>query len=135
MTRSEAREQAFVLVFENIFNPELSIDQIVEAAGESEDIQHPDAFSRELAAAVIEHRDEADAVIEKFARGWKVTRLAKVSLAILRLAICEIRYFEDIPAAASVNEAVELAKKYATEKDASYINGILGSFIRSGDAQ
>lgn len=131
MTRSEAREQAFVLVFENIFNPEATVDEIVSAAVESDDVLHPDDFSKELAQTVFAHKAEADAQIEKFARGWKVTRLAKVTLAVLRLAICEILFCESVPASVSVNEAVELAKKYATEKDASYINGILGSFTRS----
>ncbi|MBQ6019192.1 MAG: transcription antitermination factor NusB [Clostridia bacterium] len=135
MTRSEAREQAFVLVFENIFNPEAGVEEIVAAAAESEDVLHPDEFARQLADTVFAHKDEADAVIERFARGWKVARLAKVSLAVLRLAVCEILYVENVPVSVSVNEAVELAKKYATEKDASYINGILGSFIRSREAQ
>ncbi|MBQ6163419.1 MAG: transcription antitermination factor NusB [Clostridia bacterium] len=133
MTRSEGREQAFVLVFENIFNPDAGVEEIVDAASDSDDVIHPDEFAIGLAQTVFDHRDEADEVIEKFARGWKVSRLAKVSLAILRLAFCEIMYCDDVPAGVSVNEAVELAKKYATEKEASYINGILGAYLRSTD--
>ncbi|MBR1811874.1 MAG: transcription antitermination factor NusB [Clostridia bacterium] len=130
MTRHESREQAFVLVFENIFHPELSVEEIITAAGET-DVQCPDDFAAALAGTVIAHKDEADAVIGQFARGWKLHRLSKVALAALRLAICEILYADGVPDGVAINEAVELAKKYATAADASYINGILGSFVRS----
>ena len=69
---------------------------------------------------------------------WKVNRLPKVSLTVLRLAIGEMLYFRDIPVAATINEAVELAKKYSMQEDAAYINGVLGAFAkahRTGDEQ
>lgn len=130
MTRRESREQAFVLVFEKIFNPELTVDEIIEASLISDDILTPDDFSKKLAEETINHISEANEIIEKYLRGWKLSRLSKVVLSILRLAICEIKYFEDIPNGVSINEAVELAKKYSTDEDASFINGILGSFVR-----
>ena len=132
MTRHEAREQAFVLVFENIFNPEMTVGEIIDAAGESADIVTPNEFSVSLAETVFENKARADEIIEAYARGWKVTRLAKVSLAILRLAICELMTSADTPQSVIINEAVELAKTYATEKEASYINGILGAYVRAG---
>ncbi len=71
-----------------------------------------------------------DIYIEKYAKEWTVDRMSKVDLAILRLAMFEILYREDIPYSVSINEAVELAKKYSSEKSSSFINGILGNFIR-----
>ncbi len=133
MTRSESREQAFVLVFEKIFNPELSVSEIVEAAEISDDVQYPDEFAVRLAETVFEHISDADSVIEKYAKGWKLQRLSKVSLAVLRLAVCEILYCDDVPDSVTINEAVELSKKYSTVKDSSFVNGILGSLVRSDD--
>lgn len=130
MTRRQSREQAFVLVFEKIFNPELTIDEIIEASMISDDILFPDDFAKKLAAQTIANVEEEDSIIGKYSKGWKTTRLSKVSLSILRLALCELMFFDDIPDGVSVNEAVELAKKYSSVEDASYINGILGSYIR-----
>lgn len=134
MTRRESREQAFILIFEKIFNPELTAKQIVEASQISDDLLCPDAFSLELAEVCFAHMQQADEVIGSFAKGWKLSRLSRVCLSVLRLAVCEILYCEDIPVSATINEAVELAKKYATEEDASFINGILGAFVRSREA-
>ena len=79
-----------------------------------------------------------DAEIDRYSEKWKVNRLPKVSLTVLRLAIGEMLYFRDIPVAATINEAVELAKKYSMQEDAAYINGVLGAFAkanRTGDEQ
>lgn len=130
MKRSEAREQAFILVFEKIFNPEISVEDMKDFAQVSE-LFILDPFAEKLLTTVIEHTEETDETISHFLKNWKLERLPKVSLAILRLAVTEIEYFEDIPNGASVNEAVELAKKYASPEDASFINGVLGSVIRS----
>lgn len=81
---------------------------------------------------------EIDAEIDRYSEKWKVNRLPKVSLTVLRLAIGEMLYFRDIPVAATINEAVELAKKYSMQEDAAYINGVLGAFAkanRTGDEQ
>ena len=73
---------------------------------------------------------ELDDVINKYSKGWKANRLPKVNLAILRLAIYEIKYLDDVPNSVAINEAVELAKKYSGEGDYSFINGILGSVAK-----
>lgn len=88
------------------------------------------AFASSLAKAVFENIDAVDAVIDKYSIGWKKSRLPKTTLAILRLAICEMMFVDSIPESVSINEAVELAKKYATAEDASFVNGILGSYSR-----
>ena len=77
-----------------------------------------------------ENCEEIDKIINENSVGWKVERLPKVSLALMRLAICEILYVPSIPSGVSINEAVELAKKFATQEDASFINGILGKYVR-----
>ena len=69
-------------------------------------------------------------MIEKYSTKWKLDRIVKVSLAILRMSISEMLYLEDIPVSVSINEAVELAKKYATEDDASFVNGVLGAVAK-----
>ncbi|MDD5921646.1 MAG: transcription antitermination factor NusB [Eubacteriales bacterium] len=74
---------------------------------------------------------DADALISKYSRRWNINRMAKMDLAILRLAVFEIMEFEDIPDAVSANEAVELAKKYGTDNAPKFINAILGSILRS----
>lgn len=132
MTRAEEREQAFILVFERAFNMETEADDIIGYAVEAR-LLEPSVFSVSLFKQTYEKLSEIDAVIEKYAIGWKLERLSKVTLSVLRLAICEILFVDSIPNGVSANEAVELAKKYATADDAAFINGILGTFIRSLD--
>lgn len=130
ITRSQEREQAFIVLFENIFNPDISVAELFSLAEESEFFEETE-FSRKLVDTTVDHYAEIDTEIEAYTVGWSIQRITKVALAILRLAICEILYFDDIPASVSINEAVELAKKYAEKKDSSFINGVLGSFVRA----
>ena len=83
-----------------------------------------------LSGLVIEKQEELDDYIERYARGWRPERISKTALAVLRCAICEILYFEDVPAGAAINEAVELAKNYDDADTVAFINGVLGSFVR-----
>lgn len=133
MTRRESREQAFILIFEKIFNPDATFDEIA-ASAELSGSHKPDEFAMNLARKAYDSIDETDAIIAKNARGWRPERLSRMALAILRLAICEMRYYDDIPTSVSINEAVELAKNYGAEEDASFINGLLGTFAREGGA-
>ena len=129
MTRSEEREQAFILIFEKAFNPDVPEEDLIGYAVEAQ-LMEPTVFSSFLFKQVYEKLQEIDSVIETYAIGWKKERISKVALSVLRLAICEILFVDSIPSSVSANESVELAKKYATAEDASFINGILGSFIR-----
>ncbi len=129
MTRRDAREQAFVLLFEMIFNDE-PVEDIIRDASLCRDIVVDD-FAAAVANTVREHREEIDATIEAFSSKWKLNRLPKVTVSILRLAICEMQYMKDIPVGASINEAVELAKKYGGDEDPAYVNGVLGGIARS----
>ena len=134
MTRKEERELAFTLVFEKIFNDELSIEEIVENAVEARLVEE-NTFAFSLAQLTYENIDEIDKLINENSVGWRVERLPKVSLAIMRLALCEILYVPSVPTGVSINEAVELAKKFATQEDASFINGILGKYVRENETK
>lgn len=129
MTRSQEREQAFTLVFEKGFNQDLSIDDIYEMAVESE-FMKPSDFTEKLAKLTAENTESIDEKIKEFSVGWTLDRITKVSLSILRIAVCEMLYMDDVPVGVSINEAVELAKNYATVEDSQFINGVLGSIAR-----
>ena len=127
MTRKEAREQAFIIIFEKEFNDEYSLDEIIDAAKDAE-LFEADDFAKTLAEKTLENLDKLDELISsKLKGGWKISRISKVSLAILRLAVCEMTQFNDIPVSVSINEAVELAKMYAADEDSAFVNGLLAS--------
>lgn len=132
MTRREARELAFVLLFERSFSDD-TIADILENAGEARDIV-ADGFAVSLAEGAVEHLDEIDEMISANAHNWSRERLSRVALSILRLAIYEMVFVDDIPVSVSINEAVELAKCYGGDADASFINGVLGGVARRGEA-
>ena len=83
-----------------------------------------------LAENMEEYRIQIDKYIEKYAHGWKVERISKTAIAVLRCAICEVMYMDDIPNSAAINEAVELAKGYDEPETVAFINGVLGGFMR-----
>lgn len=132
MTRSEMREQIFRLLFRIEFHPEEELpEQLVYLADDGDDTEAEAASKRDIdyiqtkAAAVAVLADEIDDRINAVAKGWKTKRMGKVELAIIRLAVYEIEYDDDIPTGVAINEAVELAKKYGTEDAPSFVNGIL----------
>lgn len=129
MTRKDERELAFTLIFEKIFNDELTVKEILDNAVEARLIEE-NTFAFSLAQLTYDNREEIDGIINENSVGWKIERLPKVTLAIMRMALCEILYVPSIPKGVSINEAVELAKKFATQADASFINGILGKYVR-----
>lgn len=128
MTRKEAREQAFILLFQNSFKNE-GFEELIETEEEN-GAYVEDEYCTEVLKKAIDKAEEITALIEKYAKGWKIERISRVSVSALRLAICEMKYVDNIPQAVSINEAVELVKKYATQEDASFVNGILGSISR-----
>ena len=129
MTRREAREQAFFVLFEKIFDKESTISEIISKAKEAELIKL-NGFAELTLKNVEDNLEAIDALIIENSEKWSIERLPKVSLAILRLAIGEIKYCEDVPAGVAVNEAVELSKKYGTEADAAFVNGLLGTIVK-----
>ena len=129
MKTSEEREQIFILLFEKSFNPEFSADDIIKIAVGDEIITET-AYTKELFLSTVEKIDEIDSQISKYSKERSFDRISKVSLALLRLAVCEIRYFDKVPVGVSINEAVNLCKKYGSEDEYSFVNGILGSIAR-----
>ena len=129
MTRKQAREEAFILVFEKEFNDN-GIEDILEAAAEARDLV-PDDYINSVFKGVYRHLEELDSIISENSVGWSIGRISKTALCIMRLAIFEMKYLDDIPVSVSINEAVELCKKYATENDASFVNGILSTVAKA----
>lgn len=128
MARPIAREAAMQLVFEQLFGGESESEALVDLIdynpGES-DRQYIDM----VVAGVKEHAADLDADISACLRGWTIARLSRVDLAILRLAVYEMKY-ASLPAAVSINEAVELTRKYSSETSCSFVNGVLGTISR-----
>lgn len=127
MTRRELRDYIFRILFKVEFN---SIDEMEEQMDytlfDIEDIQAEDEkYITEKVRAILKVISDLDTVIESISEGWKLERLGKAELAILRLAVYEIKYDEDIPYKVSVNEAIELAKKYCNPDAAGFVNGLL----------
>ncbi len=129
MTRKEAREEAFILIFEKAFNTD-SPQEILELAAQVRDIE-PDDYINQVFFGVCDKCDELDGRISNAAVGWKLERISKTALSVLRLSIFEILYMDDIPDSVSINEAVELLKKYATKQEAAFVNGILSTVLKS----
>ena len=127
--KRKAREQAFIILFERSFNSELTIDEILKIAVESEVIEK-NKMTADIVRKAEEHIDEIDGVIEKNLKGWSKQRISKVSLALLRMAVCEMKYFDKVPVGVSINEAVEICKVYGSDEDKGFVNGILGSIAR-----
>lgn len=124
MKRSESRESAFLILFESLFNDE-SITDMISLAKESRDLK-TDAFTVKLVEGTTDKLPEIDALIQKKSIDWSIDRLSKVVLTVLRLAMYEILFEKKIPTSVSINEAVELTKKYSTKEDSAFVNGILG---------
>ena len=141
MTRTAARQLALQLSFAANFGGDLTPQEFFEeeyyhalpAEGTLfAEIPGPAEFAyiSTLVNGVRERAPELDAIISRYSHGWKINRISKTALCVLRCALYEILYMPDIPPAASINEAVELAKVYDEPETVSFINGILGSFMR-----
>ncbi len=128
MTRHESRELAFILVFEKGFQEDMTVIELIENALELE-LFPENAFAENLARKVYDNIEAIDNVINENLVRWSAKRISRVSRAILRIAVCELM-FTDVPVGVAINEAVEITKKYASEDDASYVNGVLGAVAK-----
>ena len=128
MSRRKSREQAFALLFEKSFN-DLPVMDLAEGAQDAREcIIEP--FALELAQGAEEKLSDLDALVESYSHKWSRQRISRVALAVLRLAIYEMKYCDDTPDSVAINEAVELAKRYGGEEDSSFVNGVLGGISR-----
>ena len=145
MTRTNAREIAVHFAFELGFST-VSAGELLDTffnketfalLGEEEPLyaefpnEKQQKYITELVTGVAAHGAELDGYIEKYAIGWKFSRIDRVAAAIMRVAMYEILYMPDIPNAAAINEAIEIAKGYEDPEVISFMNGILGSFLRN----
>lgn len=139
MGRRDARELAFKLLYQwEIQKGEL--EELIQISLKEKifDEENQNCISKKDEDYILDvvkgtknHLREIDKSIEKYLKGWKLNRISKVNLSILRLAVYEILYREDIPVSVSINEAVELAKKYESEEAGSFVNGLLREFAKS----
>ena len=133
MSRRSARKNAFFLLFQMDFNEAAEFEQVKEIffAEKEEPVEESDkAFILSEVEGVHEHMEEIDAIIEQSATGWDLGRMNKVELAILRLAVYEMKYGET-PVGVAINEAVELAKKFSSDEAPAFVNGVLGKAAKA----
>ena len=135
--RRAGRKLAFQVLFGTCFdlNPKkpMSVSFRDNPAVLGQEDEKVCAFALDLAAAVVEKHAELDLVIQRFSQHWKVARIAKVELVILRLSLYEMLHRPDIPLKVAINEAVELAKSFGDENSPSFINGILDAAAKAID--
>jgi len=144
VTRRAARELAIHLSFGLGVNQQ-DVDSLLDTlldkeyyntlAGEADIYREfPDdkqlQYIKELVRGISAHGAELDSYIDKYAKNWRISRISRVAVAIMRTAMYEVMYMPDVPDSAAISEAVELAKKYEDEETVAFINGILGSFSR-----
>lgn len=135
MTRNEAREKMMQIMFEldAAKTIEKGIPEAKAKAAELAAVRLPGGHmdrGTKLLNAILDNLDDIDAAINSCSTKWKTSRMPKVDLAIMRLATGEIRYDDDIPEAVSINEAINLAKKFSTDNSARFIHGVLGAITR-----
>ena len=124
MKRRDAREALFVLLYEMSFNTPEELEETILRAKENRGID--DAYIMQSIHGIYENLDQIDQKISAHARGWSLERLSRTTLAIMRISVYEMQYAE-IPYTISINEAVEIAKKYDHDQAPTFINGILNA--------
>ena len=127
MTRREIRELIFKMVFRAEFHNEEEIPQQLRLFMDTLDTasEKDRGYIEHKVQDIFAHLKEIDEIIDGSAQNWKTSRMAKVELTLIRLAVYEIRFEEEIPTGVAINEAVELAKAYGEENSASFVNGVL----------
>lgn len=130
MTRREARESALCVLFAYGYTPEKPAAELTDELSREFE-REGDKYVSAVTVGVSEHHEALDALIAECAVGWSLSRISRISMAILRLACYEMLYMPDIPLRVTINEAVELSKKYDDEKAYSFVNGVLNRASRS----
>lgn len=127
--RHEIREEAFQILFAKQSNPDATLAGIYESLPKHSKEIPP--YLQTLVNGVDEHQAELDSQISQLlASGWEIDRLAQTDLVILRLALYEIQYVDEVPTVVAINEALELTKTFSNDKSRKFVNGALGKFER-----
>ncbi len=130
MSRREIREQVFKLLFRTDFHKEEELKEQQELFLEELGQEDKDtAYIQHKCEEIISRVAEIDAMVNEVAQGWKTSRMGKVDLTLIRLAVYEMKFEEDVPAGVAINEGVELAKSYGTDDSSSFVNGILAKLV------
>lgn len=129
ISRHEAREYVFALLFANAFNSEEDADSFYKKELENAEIEFGDQidYVHDVFFGIADRRSEIDEMISASAQGWSINRLTKATVSVMRLCIYEMMAVNDVPKRAALNEAVELAKKYCEDNAPAYINGVLNT--------
>lgn len=132
MSRRELRERLFKLIFRIEFNTREEMEQQEQLFLEEEEITDPEDAGqiRDKLNKVLDKLVQIDEQLNDKVTGWDTKRMGKVDLAILRLAVYELMYDEEIPTGVAINEAVELAKKFGQDSSAAFVNGVLAKFAQ-----
>jgi len=130
MNRKLTREELMKLLYEMDMNEDFSIERANKFLSSIENLKIDTKYFKSNSMNCIENLEEIDNLINKYSSDWKINRIAKIDIAIMRLAITEMNYDEGIPVSVSINEAIELCKKYSSEDSHKFINGILGNINR-----
>lgn len=133
MGRKQAREGTMKLLYQMEVNEDYSEEALATYLENFPFDELEKEYILDALTRIKENLESIDRHIEANLEGWNLTRLAKVDLSVLRIAIYEILYREDIPIEVSINEAIETVKKYSTEDSFKFINGVLGGFVRTID--
>ena len=124
MTRKEARQEAFRLLFETEFHKDTNPEEIYALSTENREVNE-NQYIRTVYFGVQEHLEELDEMITRHSNGWKPSRITPVSRSAIRLCLYEMKYMDDIPSAVSINEAIELVKTFDDLKMKAFVNGVL----------
>ena len=133
MGRKISREEAMKVSFSKGITKE-SVDEVIENyldEFEGDKSQLDLDYIKNILLGIEEKHEEIDALIEKNLKNWKIERISKVNLAILRIAVYEMKYVDDVPDKVALNEAIEICKKYSDEKSVSFVNGVLDAILKS----
>ncbi len=143
MGRRESREAAVKLIFACSFcskqtDGEPSVEERIQLYRENLDdrveSETENDYLSDIVRGVLAHEDQLDILIQENAKGWSLDRMARLDIAILRVAVYEMLYREDIPSSVAINEAVEIAKKYSHEDAGTFVNGILGGIYKKWES-
>lgn len=132
MSRRELREEIFKFIFRVEFHEKEEMEQQEKLFFENDELvlkEEDAAYISAKSNKILEKIEEIDAMINERAKGWTTERMSKVDLTIIRLAVYEIRFDEDVPTGVAINEAVELAKRFGQEESSGFVNGILAKFV------
>ncbi|MBE6583393.1 MAG: transcription antitermination factor NusB [Ruminococcaceae bacterium] len=133
ITRAEAREALFGLMFEMEFQTEGDPNQIYERSCQNRDIPS-DAYIKKAFFGILSRNDVIDSVISKYSKGWRADRLSKVSRSVLRIAVYEILFEDDIHPNISISQAVGLAVKYGEDRSKQFVNGVLSGLFKDWES-